>query len=157
MSVSARCSRPRLKNVASTTETFPAGAGIDEVFVQVNRKAHYLWCAVDHKGEVLEVCATNYRDRRAARNFLKRVPRRFGRLSKIVTEQLHSYRATTKILGNSDSLICTKWLNIRAENSHQPFRRREGAISKIRDAQTLQKFSSIQAAIHNHFNLERIS
>jgi putative transposase len=45
-------------------------------------------------------------------------------------------------------------LNNRAENSHQPFRRREAAMSKFRDLKTLQKFGSIHASIHNHFNLD---
>ena len=35
------------------------------------------------------------------------------------------------------------------------FRRREGAMSKFRDVKTLQKFASVHASIHNHFNLER--
>ena len=48
-----------------------------------------------------------------------------------------------------------RWLNNRAENSYQPFRRREGAMLKFRDVKTLQKFASIHASIHNHFNLER--
>jgi putative transposase len=60
-----------------------------------------------------------------------------------------------KILDVSDRQECGRWLNDRAENSHQPFRRREGAMAKFRDIKTLQKFASIHASIHNHFNLER--
>ncbi len=48
-----------------------------------------------------------------------------------------------------------RWLNNRAENSHQPFRRREGAMAKFRDIKTLQKFASVHASIHNHFNRDR--
>ena len=48
--------------------------------------------------------------------------------------------------------FCGRWLNDRAENSHQPFRRREAAISRFRDAKTLQKFAAVDASIHNHFN-----
>jgi putative transposase len=51
--------------------------------------------------------------------------------------------------------ICGRWLYNRAENPHQPFRRREGAIAKFRDIKTLQKFAAIHASIHNHFNLDR--
>jgi putative transposase len=58
------------------------------------------------------------------------------------------------VIGNAVDQECGRWLNNRAENSHQPFRRREGAMSKYRDVKTLQKFASIQASIHNHFNLE---
>ena len=39
--------------------------------------------------------------------------------------------------------------------SHQPFRRREGAMAKFRDIKTLQKFTSAHASIHNHFNHDR--
>ena len=48
-----------------------------------------------------------------------------------------------------------RWLNNRAENSHQPFRRREGAMARFRDIKTLQKFTSVHASIHNHFNHQR--
>jgi hypothetical protein len=51
--------------------------------------------------------------------------------------------------------VCGRWLNNRAENSHQPFRRREGAMAHFRDIKTLQKFASVHASVHNHFNLER--
>ena len=50
---------------------------------------------------------------------------------------------------------CGGRANNRAENSHQPFRRREAAMARFRDIKTLQKFSAIHASIHNHFNLER--
>ena len=59
------------------------------------------------------------------------------------------------MIGNSAKHECGRWLNNRAENSHQPFRRREGAMSKFRDVKTLQKFASVHALIHNHLNLDR--
>ena len=59
------------------------------------------------------------------------------------------------VIGNVADQTCGRWLNNRAENSHQPFRQREGEMSKFRDVKTLQKFASIYASIHNHFNLER--
>jgi len=111
--------------------------------------------AVDHEGEVLEVFATKQRNRRAALKFLKRAMSRYGQPKVIVTGRLRSYRAAMKVIGNSERQECGRWLNNRAENSHQPFRRREGAMLKFRDVKTLQKFASIHASIHNHFNLER--
>ena len=60
-----------------------------------------------------------------------------------------------KVIGNVDKQETGRWLNNRAENSHQPFWRREGAMAKFRDVKTLQKFVSAHASIHNHFNLER--
>ena len=60
-----------------------------------------------------------------------------------------------KVIGNAAAQTCGRWLNNRAENSHQPFRRREGAMARFRDIKTLQKFASIHASIHNHFNHQR--
>ena len=60
-----------------------------------------------------------------------------------------------KVIGNSHIQECGRWHNNRAENSHQPFRRRERAMSKFRDAKTLQKFAAVHASIHNHFNFDR--
>jgi len=52
---------------------------LDEVFVKINGEPHYLWRAVDHEGEVLEVIATKRRDRRVALKFLKHTMKRYGR------------------------------------------------------------------------------
>ena len=104
---------------------------------------------------VLEVFATKRRDRRAALKFLKKVMKRYGRPWAIVTDRLRSYRAAMRVIGVSGRQVCGRWLNNRAENSHQPFRRREGAMAKFRDVKTLQKFASAHASIHNHFNQER--
>ncbi len=60
-----------------------------------------------------------------------------------------------KVIGIVERQECRRWLNNRAENSHQPFRRREGAMAKFREVKTLQKFASAHASIHNHFNQER--
>ena len=128
---------------------------LDEVFVRINGETHYLWRAVDHEGEVLEVFATKRRDRKAALRFMKRAMKRYGRPRSIVTDRLRSYRAALKIIGNVDNQTCQRRLNNRAENSHQPFRRRERAMIKFRRAKTMQKFAAVHASIHNHFNLER--
>jgi putative transposase len=128
---------------------------LDEVFVRINGETHYLWRAVDHEGEVLEVFVTKRRDRRAALKFLKRAMKRYGQPKVIVTDRLRSYRAAMNVIGNGADQECGRWLNNRAENSHQPFRRRERAMSKFRGFKTLQKFASVHASIHNHFNQER--
>ena len=128
---------------------------LDEVFVRINGETHYLWRAVDHEGEVLEVFATKRRDRKAALAFLKRLMKRYGRPTVVVTDRLRSYRAAMNIIGNGPAQESGRWLNNRAENSHQPFRRREGAMSRFRDIKTLQKFASAHASIFNHFNFDR--
>ena len=128
---------------------------LDEVFVKINGQIHYLWRAVDHEGEVLEVFATKRRDRWAALNFLKRTMKRYGRPQLIATDRLRSYGAAMKMVGNVASQVCGQRLNNRAENSHQPFRRRERAMAKFRDSKTLQKFAAAHVSIHNHFNQGR--
>jgi putative transposase len=128
---------------------------LDEVFVRINGETHYLWRAVDHEGEVLEVFATKRRDRRAALKFLKRTMKRYGQAKAIVTDRLGSYGAAMAVIGNAANQECGRWLNNRAENSHQPFRRRERAMAKFRSPATLQKFAAAHASIHNHFNQER--
>ena len=105
------------------------------------RATHYLRRAVDHEGEVLEVFATKCRDRRAAQKFLKRTMKRYGQPWSIVTDRLRSYGAAMKVIGNLERQECGRWLNNRAENSHQPFRRREGAMAKFRDIKTLRLHS----------------
>ena len=127
----------------------------DEVFVRINGETRYLWRAVDHEGEVLEVYVTKRRDRKAALEFLKRAMRRYGRPAMIVTDRLKSYRAAMKVIGNESRQEIKRWLNNRAENSHQPFRRREGAMARFRDIKTLQKFASVHASIYNHYNHQR--
>ncbi len=81
--------------------------------------------------------------------------KRYGRPRSIVTDRLGSYRAAMKVIGNAAAQTCGRWLNNRADNSHQPFRRRAGAIARFRDIKTLQKFASVHSSIHNHFNQER--
>jgi putative transposase len=128
---------------------------LDEVFVKVNGRLYYLWRAVDHEGEVLEAVATAKRDKAAALKFLKRIMKKYGRPRKIVTDGLCSYSAAMKEIGATDRQEVGGRLNNRAENSHQPFRRRERSMQRFRSIKTLQKFSSVHAQVHNHFNQER--
>jgi len=153
---SVRCSPRRSGSGAFIIHRIPNGDGTSgEVFVKINGETHYLWRAVDHEGEVLEVFAMKRRDRRAALKFLKRTMKRYGRPRSIITDRLRSYGAAMKAMGIVERQVCGGWLNNRAENSHQPFRRREGAMAKFRDVKTLQKFTAVHASIHNHFNQDR--
>ena len=115
---------------------------LDEAFVKVNGKLCYLWRAVDHEGEVLEAVVTAKRDKAAALKFLKRIMKKYGRPLSVVTDGLCSYPAAMKEIGNADRQEAGRRLNNRAENSHQPFRRRERAMQRFRSMKTLQKFSS---------------
>ena len=128
---------------------------LDEIYVKINGEMHYLWRAVDHEGKVLESFATKQRDEAAALKFMKRLMKRHGKTRAVVTDGLHSYGAAMKEIGNADRQEVSRWLNNRGENSHQPLRRRERAMSRFRRMKTLQKFSSVHAQAHNHFNQER--
>ena len=122
----------RKKRVAHTRHYPQRRWHLDEVFVKVNGKLCYLWRAVDHEGEVLEAVVTVKRDKAAALKFFKRIMKRYGRPRKIVTDGLCSYCAATKEIGNADRHEVGRRLNNRAENSHQPFRRRERAMLRYR-------------------------
>src|SRR5208337_3233023 len=128
---------------------------LDEVFVKVNAKLCYLWRAVDHEGEVLEAVVTAKRDKAAALKLLKRIMKKCGQPRSVVTDGLCSYSAAMNEIRVADRHEVSGRLNNRAENSHQPFRRRERAMQRFRSMKTLQKFSSVHAQVHNHFNQER--
>ncbi len=128
---------------------------LDEVFVRINGETYYLWRAVDHEGEVLEVLVTKRRDRKAAMRFLRKAMKRYGRPRVIVTDRLRSYQAAMREIGNESRQETGRWLNNRAENSHQLFRRQERAMTKSRSAKLLQKFAAVHASVHNHFNQQR--
>ena len=128
---------------------------LDEMYVKVNGEMRYLWRAVDHEGEILESYVTKTRDKSSALTFMKKALKRHGRPEAVVTDGLCSYPAAMRQLGNLDRQESGRWKNNRAENSHLPFRRRERAMLRFRRMKTLQKFVSVHANVHNHFNTER--
>ena len=125
------------------------------MYVKLNGEMVYLWRAVDHEGEILESYVTKTRDKAAALTFMKKALKRHGSPATIVTDGLRSYRAAMVELGNEDKQEVGRHANNRVENSHLPFRRRERAMLRFRQMKSLQKFASVHANVHNHFNLER--
>src|SRR5580693_7330252 len=81
--------------------------------------------------------------------------KKYGQPKNVVTDGLCSYPGAMNEIGNADRHEVGRRLNNRAENSHQPFRRRERAMQLFRSAKILQKLSSVHAQVHNHFNQER--
>ncbi len=128
---------------------------LDGVFVKINGELRYLWRAVNQEGEVLETYVTKRRNRQAALKFLRKIIKHHGPSQTIITDKLASYKAAMRQLGKQNKQDTTKLHNNQAENSHQPFRRRERAMNKFRAEKSLQKFVSIHAQFHNHFNHER--
>jgi putative transposase len=128
---------------------------LDEMYVKLNGEMVYLWRAVDHDGEILESFITRIRDKAAALTFMKKALKRHGSPNAVTSDGLRSYGAAMRELGNGEKRDVGRWANNRAENSHLSFRRRERAMLRFRRMKTLQKFASVHANIHNHFNLER--
>ena len=96
-------------------------------------------------------------DKAAALKLLKRIMKKYGLPQSIVTDRLRAYSAAMKEISAAERHEVGGRLNNRAENSHQPFRRRERAMQRFRSLKTLQKFSSVHAQVHNQFNQERAS
>jgi putative transposase len=116
---------------------------LDGVFVKINGRLCYLWRAVDHEGEVLESVVTPKRNKAAALKFLKRIMKKYGRSQTVVTDGLCSYTAAMKEIGMADRHEVGRRLNNRAENSHQPFRRRERAMQLAALGSGLGRVSSL--------------
>jgi putative transposase len=123
----------------------------------IRGKTHYLWRAVDQEGEVLEAYVTKKRDKAAAQKFLRKAMKRYGNPEVVVTDKCPSYYAAMKVIGNEGRQETGRHSNNRAENSYQPFRRRERAMSRFRRMRSLQKFASMNSSVHNHFNHQRES
>ncbi len=104
---------------------------------------------------MLEAYVTKQRDRKAALKFLRKLMKRHGRAEELVTDGLRSYGAALKEVGAEDKQVTGRWENNRAENSHQPFRRRERAMLRFRRMHSLQKFASVHASVCNLFNSDR--
>ena len=128
---------------------------LDEMYVKMNGEMVYLWRAVDQEGEILESYVTKTRDKDAALTFMKKALKRHGSPETITTDGLRSYKAAMSELGNAGKQEIGRWANNRVENSHLSFRRRERAMLRFRRMSCLQKFASLHANVHNHFNAER--
>ena len=124
-------------------------------YVKLNGEMVYLWRAVDQEGEILESFVTRKRDKAAALTFMKKTLKRHGSPENITIDGFRSYKAAMNELGNAEKQEIGRWANNRIENSHLPFRRRERAMLRLRRMKILQKFASVHAKVHNHFNQER--
>src|SRR5271155_934506 len=129
---------------------------LDEMVVRIAGKHMYLWRAVDHEGEVLDMLVQRRRDKRAALRLMRKLLRKLGFAPKLlVTDKLASYGAAFRHLRLSCSHEQGLRKNNRAENSHQPVRRRERKMQRFKSARSAQCFLSIHATVHNTFNFQR--
>ena len=129
---------------------------VDEVFVKIRGKQHYLWRAVDQDGEVVDVFLQARRDGASAKRFFKRLLRSHGgEPRRIVTDKLRSYGVAHREL-IPDVLHSTKQCeNNRAEQSHETTRVRERGMRKFKSVRQAQRFVTVYAAVTNLFNLGR--
>jgi putative transposase len=134
---------------------------LDEVFVRISGKLHYLWRAVDQHGNVLDVLVQGRRNAKAAKCFFPKCF--FRKLLKglcyaprvIVTDKLGSYGAAEREILPGVEHRQSRYLNNRCEVSHQPTRRRERHMRQFKSVRHAQQFLATHTPIHNHFQLRR--
>jgi putative transposase len=129
---------------------------LDEMVIRIAGVRMYLWRAVDHEGEVLDMLVQRRRDTRAALRLMRKLLKKQGFPPKLlVTDKLRSYASAFRQLGLSCPHEQGIRRNNRAENSHQPVRRRERKVQRFKSPRSAQRFLSMHAAVYNTFNLQR--
>src|SRR6266446_6047918 len=129
---------------------------LDEVFLKINGRIHYLWRAVDQDGDVLDILVQSRRDKKAARRFFRKLLKGSRYVPRvIITDKLKSYSAAkTEVMPGVEHLQ-HKYQNNRAENSHQPTRLREKTMRRFKSAGHAQRFLSAFGLISSHFRVGR--
>ena len=129
---------------------------LDEVVIKIAGVKHWLWRAVDQAGMVLDVLVQRRRDKHAAKRLLRKLLKRQCRSPRvIITDKLASCSAAKVELMPAVEHRRHKGLNNRAENSHQPTRRRERQMKRFKSARQAQRFLSAHDQISNLFPLRR--
>ena len=129
---------------------------MDEVVITISGVKHWLWRAVGQTGTVLDILVQSRRDTRAAKRLLCKLLKRQGRAPRVmVTDKLASYGAAKREVMPSVEHRKHKGLNNRAENSHQPTRRRERQMKRFKSPGQAQRFLSAHDGISNLFHLRR--
>jgi putative transposase len=129
---------------------------LDEVAIKIAGVKHWLWRAVDQTGMVLDVLVQRRRDKRAAKRLLRKLLKRQCRAPRVmITDKLPSYGAAKREVMPGVEHRQHKGLNNRAENSHQPTRRRERQMKDFKSSGQVQRFLSAHDQINNLFHLRR--
>ena len=129
---------------------------LDEVFLKMNGVQHYLWRAVDQHGAVIDILVQPKRDRIAAIRFFRKLLRTTKRKPRvIITDKLRSYGAARKVVLPCVIHRQSRYLNNRAENSHQPTRQRERRMKRFKSASHAQRFCEMHGILSGHFRPKR--
>jgi putative transposase len=129
---------------------------LDEVFVRIRGKLHYLWRTIDQHGNVLDVLVHNRRNKRAAKRFFRKLLKGLCYVPRvIVTDKLGSYGAARREILPGVEHRQSRYLNNRCEVSHQPTRRRERHMRRFKSAGQAQQLLATHSSIHSHFQLRR--
>jgi putative transposase len=129
---------------------------LDEVYLKIAGRMVYLRRAVDAEGEVLDVLVQPKRNKRAALKLMRRLLKKYGFVpDRLITDDLRSYGAGADDLGIERRHERGRWKNNRAENSHQPTRRRERKMQGFKRPGSAQRFLCAHAAVFNTFNVQR--
>ncbi|MGH3721498.1 MAG: IS6 family transposase [Pseudonocardiaceae bacterium] len=129
---------------------------LDEVFITIQGKTHYLWRAVDQDGNVLDILVTSRRDAKAATRFFRKLLTGWRFVPRVlVTDKLASYGVAHRRLMRGVEHRRSKYLNNRAENSHQPTRQRARAMKKFASPGGAQRFLAAFSGISPHFRPRR--
>ena len=122
---------------------------VDEVFIRINGQHHYLWRAVDQDGNVVDVLVQSRRNAVAAKKFFRRLLKGLHYVPRVlVTDKLGSYQVAHRELLCSAEHRRSRYLNNRAENSHQPTRQRERAMKRFASPGRRSGSSRRSAASH---------
>jgi putative transposase len=129
---------------------------LDEVFLTICGQRHYLWRAVDRDGHVLDILVQRQRDKRAAKRFFRKLLKGLTYVPRvIITDQLKSDGAALREVRPSVEHRQHRYLNNRAENSHQPTRQRERRMGRFKSPGHAQRFLSTYGPIASHFRPRR--
>jgi putative transposase len=129
---------------------------MDEVFLTINGARHYLWRAVDQDGHILDILVQRRRDRKAAKKFFRTLLKGLTYVPRvIITDKLASYGAAKREILPSVEHRQHRYLNNRAENSHQPTRQRERRMQGFKSPSHAQRFLSAYGPIASHFRPRR--
>ncbi len=127
---------------------------LDEMVIVIRRK--WLWRAVDNEGEVLDFLVQRRRDAKAARRLMKKLLKTPGFApSRVVTDKLRSYASAFRAIGRAAEHDRGLRANKRAENSHQPVRRREPKLQRFTSPGSAQRFLNIHSATYTTFYHQR--